>query len=116
MTVKVLKDVIGTDLPLLDIPGIKAYLTDVTASDNTTSPIAAGMFRLDKSNPLDFTYKYDEMKIVLEGEVTVEDEQGTSHELVAGDLIQFSKGAKVIFSTPSSGLMFYVAQRKFGEL
>ena len=37
-------------------------------------------------------------------------------ELVAGDLIQFSKGAKVIFSTPSSGLMFYVAQRKFGEL
>ena len=116
MSVKVLKNVIGTDLPLLDIPGVKAYLADVSASENATSPMTGGMFRLEASDPLDFTYKYDEMKIVLEGEVTIEDSEGVSHELVAGDFIQFSKGAKVIFSTPSSGLMLYVAQRKFGEL
>jgi ethanolamine utilization protein EutQ (cupin superfamily) len=116
MTVKVIKNAIGTDLPLLDIPGIKAYLTDVAASDDTTSPITAGMFRLEKSNPLDFTYKYDEMKVVIEGQVTIEDSQGIFHDLVAGDLIHFAKDAKVVFSTPSSALMFYVAQKKFGEL
>jgi len=116
MSVKVIKNLVKTELPLLDIPGTKAYLTDVAGSDDAVSPIAAGMFRLEKSNALPFTYKYDEMKLVLEGEVTIEDGEGTLHELVAGDLIHFEKGAKVVFSTPSTGLMFYVAQKNIGEL
>lgn len=39
------------------------------------------------------------------------DETGKVFELKAGDLIQFSAGAKVNFSSESSGLAFYVAQR-----
>jgi ethanolamine utilization protein EutQ (cupin superfamily) len=116
MKVNIMKDAAGTKLPLLDIPNIKAYLLDIASSDNEGSPITAGLFRLEKGEPLEFTYKYDEVKIVLEGEVTITDDNGVDHELVAGDLINFASGANTVFKTNSSGLMFYVAQKKFGVL
>jgi uncharacterized cupin superfamily protein len=61
---------------------------------------------------LPYSYGFDEFKLVLEGEMTVEDEgSGQVYELKAGDLIQFSAGTKVSFSSQSSGLALYVAQR-----
>ena len=116
MKVTITKNASGTELPLLDIPGIKAYLLDIASSENEAAPITAGLFKLEKGDPLDFTYKYDEMKLDLEGEVTITDDEGVDHELKAGDMINFKSGASTTFKTNSSGLMFYVAQKEFGVL
>ena len=48
--------------------GVSAYLDDFAVSDDSHSPITAGLFRLEKGKELTYTYTYHEMKIVLEGE------------------------------------------------
>lgn len=57
------------EIPLL--AGDNAYLGDVFSSEKLSpeTPISAGLYRLKKGEPLVYTYKYDEMKIILEGEL-----------------------------------------------
>ncbi len=57
-----------------------AYLGDVVSSEKNDpeKPISAGFYRLEKGTPLVYTYHYDEMKIIVEGEFDIKDETGQS--------------------------------------
>ncbi|KAM0283079.1 hypothetical protein ACHAQH_002682 [Verticillium albo-atrum] len=99
-------------IPLL--AGDNAYLGDVFSSDQTSpdKPISAGLYRLTKGEPLTYTYKYDEMKIILEGDYTISDETGQSVTAKPGDIFYFPKGSTITFTTTDYGLAFYCGQRK----
>ncbi|ROV91223.1 hypothetical protein VMCG_09365 [Cytospora schulzeri] len=92
------------------------YLEDVFSSDDKDpeKAISSGLFRLEKGKELVYTYTYDEMKIILEGEFTIADETGQSVKAVPGDHFFFPKGVTITFTTPEYGLGFFVGQRKKG--
>ncbi|KAK2612265.1 hypothetical protein QQS21_001691 [Conoideocrella luteorostrata] len=99
------------EIPLL--ANNNAFLGDVFSSDQTAeSPISAGFFRLKKGEPLTYTYKYDEMKIFLEGDYTITDAGGQTTTAKPGDVVFFPKGSTITFTTSDYGLAFYVGQRK----
>ena len=93
------------------------YLEDVFSSEDTDpeKAISSGLFRLEKGKELVYTYTYDEMKIILEGDFTISDETGQSVKAVPGDHFYFPKGVKVTFTTETYGLGFFVGQRKKGS-
>ncbi len=103
------------DIASLNIDGINAFLEDVVSSNNKDAPITCGMFRMESGSPLDYTYSYDECKMMLEGEMTIT-ENSVTVTLKPGDVVYFDKGTSVTFASKSSGLAFYVGQRKEGVL
>ena len=116
MAMKYFSGAQGKDIKSLGIEGINAFLEDVVSSDNAVAPITAGFFRIEAGNPLEYTYSYDECKIMLEGEMTITEEQGETINLKPGDVVYFDSGTKVVFSSATSGTAFYVGQRKQGVL
>lgn len=55
--------------------------------------MTSGFFRLEKSKPLSYTYTYDEMKIIVEGEMHISDETGNTVKAVQGDVLFFLRKA-----------------------
>ena len=104
------------DIKSLGINGINAFLEDIVSSNNAAAPISAGFFRMEAGRPLEYTYSYDECKIMLAGEMTIAEEGGETIHLKPGDVVYFDSGTKVVFSSASSGTAFYVGQRKQGVL
>lgn len=104
------------DIASLGIEGVNASLQDTVSSNNDASPITCGFFKMEAGNPLEYTYSYDECKIMLEGEMTLSEENGETVTMKPGDVVYFDKGTKITFSSNSSGTAFYVGQRKLGEL
>lgn len=100
----------------MGLEGIQAFLKDVVSSSHATAPITAGFFRMEAGNPLEYTYSYDECKLMLEGEMTIAPEGGEAVTLKPGDMVFFDAGTKAVFSSATSGTVFYVGQRKEGEL
>lgn len=94
-----------------------AFLGDIYSSEksNTDAPISAGLFRLEQGEPLTYTYKYDEMKIFLEGDYTITDATGQTTTASAGDVVFFPKGSTITFETKEGGLAFYVGQRQMND-
>lgn len=95
--------------------GVSAYLDDFAVSDDPDHPITAGLFRLERGKKLTYTYTYNEMKIVLEGEFNITDSSGLEVIATPGDLLYFPKGSTITFSTPNFGLGFFCGQRGKGE-
>ncbi|RDL40867.1 RmlC-like cupin [Venustampulla echinocandica] len=93
-----------------------AYLGDIATSESNdpTSPITAGFYRLEKGTPLVYEYTYHEMKIIVDGEFDIGDETGQKVHAVKGDVFYFPKGSKITFTTETFGLGFFVGQRKEG--
>ncbi|RJE17638.1 ethanolamine utilization protein EutQ [Aspergillus sclerotialis] len=93
-----------------------AFLGDVLSSEksNPDKPISAGFYRLEKGTPLVYTYTYDEMKIILEGEFEISDETGQKVHARPGDVFFFPKGVTITFTTNSYGLGFFTGQRAQG--
>lgn len=77
-----------------------------------TAPISAGFYRLDPGPELVYTYTYDEMKIIVDGDFEISDELGKSVKAVKGDVFFFPKGSKITFRTEKGGLGWYCGQRK----
>ena len=100
-----------TEIPSLNVEGVSADLLDVFKSNNKDKPISCGLFRVGKGKGLDYEYKFDEGKVLLEGNMTIVDSNGKKVELKPGDMVLFSDGDKVTFSSSSSGTAFYCAQR-----
>lgn len=65
-----------------------AYLGDIASSESNdpTSPITAGFYRLEKGTPLVYEYTYHEMKIIVDGEFDISDETGQKVHAVKGDV------------------------------
>ena len=104
------------EIASLGIEGINAYLQDTVSSNNEAAPITCGFFRMDSGNSLEYTYSYDECKIMLEGEMTLTEKGGQTVNMKPGDVVYFDSGTTITFTSDSSGLAFYVGQRKLGEL
>ncbi|MFC5521670.1 cupin domain-containing protein [Polaromonas jejuensis] len=112
MSIHVFQGATRQQLTDLKIPDTVAFGDDLGASSKEGAPITAGLFRIGKGQSMPYSYDFDEFKLVLEGEITVKDQaNGQVYELKAGDVIQFPAGTKVSYSSHSSGLAFYVAQR-----
>jgi len=105
-----LKDVEGMKIAPMESPGNNAYLQDVVTSNDKEKPITCGMFRMEKGEPLTYTYPYDEMKVMLEGEMDISDghDKITVHK---GDVLHFPKGSEITFSSKDYGLAFICGQR-----
>jgi ethanolamine utilization protein EutQ (cupin superfamily) len=100
----------------LNIDGVNAYLSDIVSSNDPDAPISCGLFRMEKGKPLEYTYTYDEVKIIIAGEMTISEENGESVHAQAGDVVYFDQDAKITFTSESSGLAFYCGQRALGVL
>ena len=103
------------ELASMGLEGIEAALSDIVTWDET-APLTCGLFSLAKSDPLVYTYTYNEVKFVVSGEMTLAEEGGETFHATAGDIVYFDKGAKITFTSDSSGLAFYCGQRAEGEL
>jgi ethanolamine utilization protein EutQ len=86
-------------------PQMDVRLRDVvTAADG--SPVAAGVMSLrEGSFPWELTY--DEVQLVLEGELHLGTDEGTVVGL-PGDLLYVPKGTRLTFGTPSWTRFLYV--------
>jgi len=111
MKLEKLESVTTAALNKVDLPNVDALSRDFATVNSTGAPLTFGVFRMNSGEGFPFTYEFDEFKLVLEGEITVTDDKGVANKFKAGDVMQFRKGAKVTFSTASTALTFYVAQR-----
>ena len=95
-------------------PGANVSLKDVVTTQDH-SPMGAGYMSLDKGE-LKWTLNYDEIDIVLEGELVIT----RGSELVrggVGDVIYIPKGSSITFGTPSHARFVYVRseERRVGK-
>ncbi len=102
-------------LSSLNVDGVNAFLDDVVSSNDPNAPITCGFFRMEKGNPLEYTYTYDETKIIVAGEMTISEANGETVNVKPGDVLYFAKGAKITFSSQSFGVGFFCGQRQLGE-
>jgi len=120
---------IGGDLGL---PGI--YLWNVTGNNNdfpnyqNASGLVCGLYVMKRSDArkadavgegepltLDFTYKYDESKVMLDGKMSVSKRNDTDTDtdwdapltLKKGDLVNFHAGDRILFSTKGYAKAYY---------
>jgi len=78
------------DIPSMNIKNVNAFLRDFSISDDKEKPMTSGLFRLKAGESLKYTYTYHEMKFIVEGNFTIEDETGQKVEAKPG-FILFSK-------------------------
>lgn len=99
------------ELKAMNLQGANAFLSDVVSSNDPKAPISCGLFRMEKGKSLTYTYGYDEAKIIIEGEMTIDD--GTTKvKAVAGDILFFPKGSTITFNSDSTGTGFICGQRE----
>lgn len=107
-----LKMVIGAGVVMdpfgegLATPGTNVRLKDVVSSSDG-STMAAGYMTLDKGE-FPWTLTYDEVDIVLEGELVITRGDMAVHGK-PGDIIFIPKGSSITFGTPSKVRFIYVA-------
>jgi ethanolamine utilization protein EutQ (cupin superfamily) len=103
------------ELPSMNVHATQAFLADVHTSGDMAKPITCGFFRMEKGPALVYDYNYEEMKVIVEGEMIISDEMGQSVEARPGDVFYFAKGSQITFSSPSYGIGFFCGQRQLGE-
>lgn len=102
-----------TGLPKMDEPGTNGAIGD-SLHNPDGSVMCAGFFELKAAEPLVYTYTYDEMKVVVQGEFILTDEStGESTRAKERDVLFFPKGTTVKFETPDYALGFFVGDRTF---
>ena len=62
-----------------------------------------------------YTYRYHEMNIILDGEVTISDDTGQSVTASRGDLFHFPADSTITFTSSDFALAYFVGQRSEGE-
>jgi ethanolamine utilization protein EutQ len=115
---KVKHQAIKDQQPSMNVAGVDAWLGDTFVSSlasaaNKEQPLCAGFFHLGAGQTLDYTYDYEEMKIVVDGEFHLT-EVKTGQKAVAkmGDVIYFADGDHIIFEAPKGAIGFFCGQRK----
>jgi ethanolamine utilization protein EutQ len=103
--------------PSMNVEGVAAWLGDTFVSANPSTnkdyPLCTGFFHLGAGKPLDYTYDYEEMKIVVEGEFNItEVKTGKKYNAKVGDVLYFTDGDHIIFETPNRAVGFFCGQRK----
>lgn len=100
-------------LPSMNEPGVEAAIGD-SLHNPEGSVMSAGFFELKASEPLVYTYTYDEMKVVVQGEFILTDQDtGETTHAKERDVLFFPKGTTVKFETPHYALGFFTGHRSF---
>lgn len=100
-------------LPSMNEPGTVAAIGD-SLHNPQGSVMCTGFFELKASEPLVYTYTYDEMKVVIQGEFILTDvSTGEATRAKERDVLFFPKGTTVKFETPEYALGFFVGDRDF---
>lgn len=98
--------------PSMNVEGVKAWLGDTFVSNSKDKTICAGFFHLEAGKPLDYTYDYEEMKVVVEGEFIIKEvKTGKVYNCKVGDVLYFADGDHIIFDTPHRAVGFFCGQR-----
>jgi len=103
------------DIQSMDTPGVNAWLEDVTGTAaGAERPMTCAFFRIAKSDePLVYDYDYDEVKIILDGVITVSDGTNTV-DAKKGDVLLLPNGAHITFTTDTEGTAFVCGARDAG--
>ena len=115
MAFKLYNRITNEELPSMEVEGVNAFLKDFSVSEDTDKPMTSGLFRLKAGESLKYTYTYHEMKFIVDGSFTIEDETGQKETVKTGDLLYFPKGTAMTFTTDDFGLGFFCGQRGEGE-
>ena len=115
MAFKYYEQIKSQELPSMEVDNVQAFLKDFSVSEDSEKPITSGLFRLQSGESLKYTYTYHEMKFIVDGSFTIEDETGQKVLAKAGDLLYFPKGTSITFTTNDFGLGFFCGQRGEGE-
>lgn len=116
MAMKYYPQAVKSPQPDMKRPGVNAWLGDVAVSADADKTIVGGFFHLKKSdNPLVYYYSYHEMKIIVEGEMKITDDEGNVAHAQVGDVFYFPAGSTITFETDSHGIGFFCGQRREGE-
>ena len=107
--------ILDRTLPAMDEFEANAFLDDLAISDDADKAITAGLFRLEAGESMTYTYTYHEMKLILDGEVTISDDTGQSVDASRGDLFYFQADSTITFTTADFVLAYFVGQRGEGE-
>ena len=100
-------------LPSMNEPGVEAAIGD-SLHNPEGSVMSAGFFELKASDPLVYTYTYDEMKVVIQGTFVLTDMTTGDVTLAKErDVLFFPKGTTVKFQTPDYALGFFAGHRSF---
>jgi ethanolamine utilization protein EutQ len=107
------QNAISDPQPSMGIEGVDATLGDTFVSDSKDKTLCAGFFHLNKTDkPLVYTYDYEEMKVIVDGEFVITDESGYKVHAKPGDVFFFGDGETITFETPSRGVGFFTGQRQ----
>ena len=110
MAFKYYEQIKTQELPSMKVDNVQAFLKDFSVSEDSEKPITSGLFRLKTGESLKYTYTYHEMKFIVDGAFTIEDETGQKVSAKAGDLLYFPKGTSTTFSTNDFGVGFFCGQ------
>ncbi|MGF1769032.1 ethanolamine utilization protein [Enterovibrio makurazakiensis] len=110
-SLQIFKNVPAMSIASMNEPGVNAYFEDIVGSSSPNAPMACGIFKIEKGNPLVYTYDYDDSKIILDGHIYFSDGTQTVKGEV-GDVLFFPKGSTITFSTDDEGLAYACGQRK----
>ncbi len=103
-------DAQSMELSSMGVEGVDAYFEDIVSSGDPKSPIACGLFEIEQGESLEYTYDYDDIKIMLEGSIEFSDgEQTVTGE--PGDVVFFPSGSTITFSSEDTGRAFACGQR-----
>ncbi|EHA23152.1 hypothetical protein ASPNIDRAFT_128491, partial [Aspergillus niger ATCC 1015] len=76
-----------------------------TSRSEEKNPIVGSWFRIEKGpEATPPTYSYDEVGVVIEGEINLRDESGQTATVRLGDTFFFPRGSTITFSTDSYGV------------
>lgn len=116
MAMQYIPQAIKVALPSMKEPGSNAVLDDLLAPKDPCHPLLGGFFRMERSEtPLEYHYYYDEMKLIVEGELRVADETGHEVHAHVGDVLYFEQGSTITFQSPSVGVALFCGQRHHGK-
>jgi len=104
-----------TDAKLPLFASNNAYLKDFAVSNDEQAPITVGLFRLEAGDPITYTYTYEEMKLIIDGEFQISDGSGDTVTTKVGDLFYFPTGSVITFSTNTFGVGYFCGQRNADE-
>ena len=104
-----------TDAKLPLFAGNNAYLKDFAVSNDEQAPITVGLFRLEAGDPITYTYTYEEMKLIIDGEFQISDGSSDAVTTKVGDLFYFPKGSVITFSTNTFGVGYCCEQLNADE-
>lgn len=107
------KQAVADQQPSMNVDGVNAFLGDtLICSGDKDKTMCAGFFHLKSGNPLVYTYDYEEMKIIVDGEFFITDSTGKTTHATKGDVLHFASGDTIKFETPTFGIGFFTGQRK----